>query len=415
MARLGELLIAEHLVTSDQVAEALEAQVLHGGRLGTNLCELGFLGEKDLARVLGKQHNLSFASGEMAPEAQALALVEPAFLDEHEVMPMRLDGARLLVAIIDPREIAALDALGFKTGKRIVAAVIPEFRMHQLLRKHAHSYRALRPIDTNALRPSKASLRLGGAPGQPTPASVEDLINEDDFANLYHKPKVAPVPEEEELQTIEGVEVLDPLPSPPPPPPRPTQPQGVVTDPAAFAETFVRASAPPGVAESEPRLEPLGFADAQAQLKACATREEIATVVLRFALSRFQRAILLGLQGDLVSGWRGAGVGVRENAVKRIGVFLRAQSTFKLVRDTCAHYVGPMKRDAGTSVFFKLLGGGFPTTGVLMPLLVRGKVANLLYVDQGPDQLTPPDLGELMIISQAVARSFEALIIAARR
>jgi hypothetical protein len=41
---------------------------------------------------------------------------------------------------------------------------------------------------------------------------------------------------------------------------------------------------------------------------------------------------------------------------------------------------------------------------------VRGKPVHLLYVDNGPDQLTPPDVGELLILSQSVARSYEALI-----
>jgi hypothetical protein len=45
-----------------------------------------------------------------------------------------------------------------------------------------------------------------------------------------------------------------------------------------------------------------------------------------------------------------------------------------------------------------------------MPLLVRGKPVHVLYVDQGPDQLTPPDVGELLIVSQSVTRSYEALI-----
>jgi hypothetical protein len=61
-------------------------------------------------------------------------------------------------------------------------------------------------------------------------------------------------------------------------------------------------------------------------------------------------------------------------------------------------------------VFYKLLGGGFPTTAVLMPLLVREKLVHLLYVDQGPGELTPPDVGELLIVSQSVTRSYEALI-----
>jgi class I fructose-bisphosphate aldolase len=41
MARLGELLVAARLLDQDKIERALRAQVLWGGRLGTNLIELG--------------------------------------------------------------------------------------------------------------------------------------------------------------------------------------------------------------------------------------------------------------------------------------------------------------------------------------------------------------------------------------
>jgi hypothetical protein len=61
-------------------------------------------------------------------------------------------------------------------------------------------------------------------------------------------------------------------------------------------------------------------------------------------------------------------------------------------------------------VFYKMLGGGSPTTAVMMPLLVRGKPVHILYVDNGPNQVTPPDIGELLIVSQGVSRSYDTLI-----
>ena len=41
---------------------------------------------------------------------------------------------------------------------------------------------------------------------------------------------------------------------------------------------------------------------------------------------------------------------------------------------------------------------------------MRGKVVHLLYLDNGPDQLTTPDVGELLILAQSVGRSYEAMI-----
>jgi Type II secretion system (T2SS), protein E, N-terminal domain len=368
VARLGELLIDEKLITAPQLEEALETQVVHGGRVGTNLVELGFLKEVDLARVLGRLHNLPYASGDMIPDPAALAISEARFYDDQDLLPMRVDATRLTVVVLGPAPIAALDTLGFKAGKRVVAVVIPEFRMNQLLRKFCKAFRPIRPIDMNTLRPST---RRGD--DQPQPVAATELINEDDFAKIYAEAMV----DEEAPVAAARVEELP-----------------LIT----------------GEVVAEAQLPALTFPQAQAELQKVTGRDEIARVVLQFARSKFKRALLLSVQGDLVSGWQGLGQGVQPRAVLRIGVSLREQNTFKLVRDLRSHFIGPMRRTPGMAVFYQLLGGGYPTTAVVLPLLVRGKPVHLLYVDEGPNQLTPPDIGELLILSQSVTRSYEALI-----
>src|SRR6195256_4523427 len=57
MARLGEHLVAAGLLTPEQVEQALRAQVMWGGRLGTNLVELHFLELDALSKALGPQHH----------------------------------------------------------------------------------------------------------------------------------------------------------------------------------------------------------------------------------------------------------------------------------------------------------------------------------------------------------------------
>lgn len=376
MARIGELLLQEKLINPAQLEEALETQVVHGGRLGTNLVELGFLPEAELARTLGKQHNMPFASGEMIPDPVALKVADLSWLDDNDILPMRLDATRLTVAVMGPEPLKPLDELGFKAGKRVVPVVIPEFRLNQLLRKHCKAFRPMRPIDMNTLRPSKAK-----GEGVPKPVEVSTLINEDDFAKIY-------------ANAMEGV----------------AEAEEVITGEVIEDAPIVGVELSPPVAPPAEEPAPLSFAEAQSLLQKSHDREDIAKTVLRFARGKFTRALLLSVQGDLLTGWHGLGKGLRERAVQRIGVSLRELNTFKMVRDLRSHFIGPVKRTAGTSVFYKMLGGGYPTTAVILPLLVRGKPVHLLYVDAGPDQLTPPDLGELLIVSQSVTRSYEALI-----
>lgn len=373
MARLGDLLLEEKLIAPAQLDEALETQVIHGGRVGTNLVELGFLKEADLARVLGKQHNLPFASGVMVPDPAALDVVKRQFYDDQDVIPMRVDATRLTVAVLGPSQMKALDDLAFKASKRVVAVVIPEFRMNQLLRTHCKAFRPMRPIDMNTLRPSKKV----ADDKSPSPDDAAALINEEDFAKLYAHAAVGGA-EEEEIIEGEVMEEVSPLSGP--------------------------------VTTGEAQAPPLTFAEAQKQLQISTGREDIARTVLQFAKSKFRRALILNVQGPLMSGWRGMGQGISQRAVGRIGVSLGEANTFKLVSDLKSHFVGPMKRTPGMDVFYKMLGAGYPKTAVILPLLVRGKLVHLVYLDHGPDQLTPPDVGELLILSQSVARSYETLL-----
>ena len=108
---LLDALMAQTSPFVEQLEEALETQVVYGGSFGTNLCELGFLKEVDLARALGQHHGLPYASGEMVPDPNAVALAEKQFLDYNEVMPMRIDATRLTVAVLGPHQIEAVDAL----------------------------------------------------------------------------------------------------------------------------------------------------------------------------------------------------------------------------------------------------------------------------------------------------------------
>ncbi|MBF5044218.1 general secretion pathway protein GspE [Aggregicoccus sp. 17bor-14] len=405
--RLGELLLAERLLTAEALEEGLEAQVVQGGRLGTNLVEMGLLSEQNLARCLGRQHNMPFASGEMVPDPKALSLVDLDHADDKDYLPMRLDGTRLSVAITNPHDVATLDELAFRTGKRVVPVLIPEFRMNQLQRRYCRSFRPIRAIDLETARPARPAAPTAApqarGDGRLAP-STGDLMGEDEFQALYAQaleggaaPATAPAPEAPAPRAA------------PVPPPAPVEP----AQPAAAAPLPLTMPAPPPapVPPSPPRtLTPLTFAQAQAELARSSDREDVAATVLRFALGKWKRSLLLSVQGDLVTGWHGLGQGVRDAAVRRIGIALRNPSTFKLVRDTRSHFVGPVRADAAAAVFYKLLGAGAPTTAVMLPLLVRGKVVHILYVDDGPDQLTTPDVGELLILSQSVGRSYEAMI-----
>ncbi|MFP2962433.1 hypothetical protein ACLEPN_32825, partial [Myxococcus sp. 1LA] len=236
--RLGEQLLKEGLVTAEGLEEALEAQVVHGGRLGTNLVELGLLSEQDLAKTLGKLHNSAFASGEMVPDPKAMELVSSNHADDKEYLPMRVDATRLSIAVVNPHDFATLDSIAFKTGKRVVPVVIPEFRMNQLLRRYCKAFRPLRAIDMNAVRPRPApGSQAELAKAAETPP---DLMSEEEFQSVYASALRGGADYDGDMgeeEIITGVEVLEAAPEPvapvaPVPPPAVVRPQVPVAPPA---------------------------------------------------------------------------------------------------------------------------------------------------------------------------------------
>src|SRR5258706_15996420 len=54
-SRLGEILIKESLITSDQLRQALEHQKANGGRLGKCLMKPGFISDDEITGVLSRQ------------------------------------------------------------------------------------------------------------------------------------------------------------------------------------------------------------------------------------------------------------------------------------------------------------------------------------------------------------------------
>ncbi|MFP2913012.1 hypothetical protein ACLESD_50010, partial [Pyxidicoccus sp. 3LFB2] len=133
--KLGAILVRKGLITQAQLDEALKAQLIYGGRLGTNLVELDILDIDTLAMVLGEQSRYPVAQDADfdAVTAATLALLPAALAEKHLAFPLGQEGRRLKVAMVNPMELRDTDALGFATGLRIVPYIAPELRMFYAL------------------------------------------------------------------------------------------------------------------------------------------------------------------------------------------------------------------------------------------------------------------------------------------
>src|SRR5262245_32461347 len=134
---LARILRDRGIVTERQLQEAIQYQVLYGGRLGTSLYELGFITEERLQEALSRAHGvpgLLVDLREIQPEA--VALVPKALAARHKVFPYRVKGKTLFLLMVDPGDHAAVAKVGYSLGYIVKPAVVPEFRMIQLLRDY---------------------------------------------------------------------------------------------------------------------------------------------------------------------------------------------------------------------------------------------------------------------------------------
>jgi hypothetical protein len=157
-----------------------------------------------------------------------------------------------------------------------------------------------------------------------------------------------------------------------------------------------------------PDRTPLSFGDAVDLLKDATSRDDIANIVLRAAHKSFARAALLTVYPQAFVGWQGVGEGF--DTIESVVVPRDVQSVFQLVADTRAHYLGPLQRFPAHGAWVKATGRRLPRSLLVVPVLVRGRAVNLLVADNGHEQHASVDVGELLILAQQIAASYEGLI-----
>src|SRR5262245_14040100 len=101
--RLGEILIARGRLTAAQLHQALTAQLVFGGHLGTSLLEMGLIDEQTLGETLSHISGAGYADFDtLSRVPYAVVRSLPAGLvQKHKVIPLRLEGRVLHLAMID--------------------------------------------------------------------------------------------------------------------------------------------------------------------------------------------------------------------------------------------------------------------------------------------------------------------------
>ena len=125
--KIGEMLLKGNLITQEQLRSALEVQKKTRERIGSVLVKTGTIKESELLSFLGRQFNIpvvDLSKYEINPEV--VRLLPEDMVQKNMALPINRVGAKLIVAVADPSNMAILDAIGFKTGYAVELVMASE-------------------------------------------------------------------------------------------------------------------------------------------------------------------------------------------------------------------------------------------------------------------------------------------------
>ena len=362
--RLGDLLLQQGLVSTAQLEEALKYQVIFGGKLGTNLIEMGILEEDELAQALSQQFCVPAISAEevMNVEAQVLALLPRELVEKHSVVPLKQEGRRLTLLMPDPGNFQLIDDLSFRTGLIIKPVVAAEIRLILALEKHYNIGRDRRYVHVTK---KIATKRPAPAPPVPTPAAA------------------------------------------PPPPP---SPQPEVTKEPELEFSLPDLDENEELAEIAPLEEILDRETLALYLADARDRDDVLDSIASYLSHEYARVALFLVRGNVAHGWKASVDQQDLPDFKQAQFPLDEPSILKTVAETSSFLLGPIPRTPFNSMFLQEIGGRVPQTALLVPLLMMGRVVGIIYVDGQGEELAEK-LFELQKITIKAAMAFEILVL----
>jgi hypothetical protein len=364
--KLGELLLKEKMVTPAQLEEALRNQMVYGIRLGSSLVEMGYVDEEALARLLSRKLGVpSVGRKELAEIPKDLIRNFPRNLvKSHHVIPLKLEGNRLSLAMTDPTDFNAINEVGFVTGHVVLPHIAPDVQISWALAKYfrlssgqmRYQMVADQHRRTGASEPAKpATITMPGysETGEllnvTIPAEFEGFaqLNDDALDDLFR------VPEDSSRYTVDRLS--------------------------------------------------MDFAGAR-------TRDDVANVFINYLGQEFTAGALFIVRGNRAVGWRGVTGGERVKGFADLSLLLSKPSVVRDVVESRTYSLGSLVMTPENRQLLKALNLPPETSLLVLPVIMLNKVVAAVLVTSETDALGRR-LAELQKLVRKASLAFEMLII----
>lgn len=417
MAKLGQLLVARGWITVQQLTRALKNQNVAGGRLGTCLLEMDALREDLLLKGLSEQ--LGVPAVEIddlrgVPE-EVLGLISDKLARRLRAVPFRVEGGRLDLALMDPRNLAAQDEIAFASGKRVKVYVADEIRVLEALEKYygeecpsrygmvldrLNRARFLWERTVEPQRPPTAELPILESPFAPAPkmkpppplpdlplpvspaaAGPEPVLAGPAPALRMPPPIAKPLPPAANAAAVAvpvaetAAEPAQPRRVPPP------KPLTVSLTPEERAELGAFSWVEPASADRSLPV-PANLDEVEAELaKPGRSLDDVGQILLGFLGRNHRRAALFQVTRDRVAGWKIHGAGVDREAFAAFSTGFDQPSIFLNLRQGNSLYLGPLPPMPAHRELARTWGGDLPRDCFLVPVRIKDRLVIVLYAD----------------------------------
>jgi hypothetical protein len=365
------MLLQVGTLTEEQLEQVLSAQSVYGGRIGTNLVEMGLLSEEHLGRLLNEKLGVPCvepASLEQVPDL-VIAILPQEMVQRLQVLPVALEGKRLTLAMKDPSNFGAIDEVGFFTGLVIVPRVCSERLFYLALERYYGIKRVLNYIPVAGGMRTRMAGMTGASPeiiASTVPEADERQIPEipagrqsaSHGADCSPQPSRAQVPLAEAKSNPGEIHDLNVI---------------------ARAEHNSDAIAVPSTGGNQPSdLESLGR-----RFAAAAAEGEVVTILMSYLMGAFERSGLLSLRGGAIVGVQAFSCGLQVANFNGCTMALAEAALIKGMLENRTPYLGKLPEIGIEGKLLATIGGAPGEATLLLPLVMSGvSVAFLLVQDE---------------------------------
>jgi hypothetical protein len=375
--KLGELLIKKNLLSQAQLEEALQAQVIFGGKLGTVLIEMGLISEDILADILAQLLSIPCAKpGQLQkiPE-NVINIFTPELAEKHQAVPVTVSGKKVVTAMANPHDFKSVDDLSFRTGYIIQPILALEVRLVFALEKYYDIKRTMRYIaPPKQVREELNQLTTFQTADGPVVASdTNEELGTPGSEQIYKKEK-----DKIASEIVEEIEVIEDL----------------------SDEDLIE----------ELEDEEITLATTAEALIKITDRNDVADAIITYLGANYSRAALFMVVAGQVTGWRSSKESQPIPGFDQFQLPLSEPSVLKTAVESKSYFLGPVPQSGANLALTTVLGKPAPKTALLLPISMMGRVVGLIYIDDPQVDISAAVVDIQQLASKALM-AFEILIL----